>query len=92
MLSHAGVRLADTSNMPIILNETDVEGDDDNRQHRKRWSWDDSKNLYDRMVGDSKGIKSQDNQTRTGRFRGALWVIQTLLCPPFTLRTYLRGH
>ena len=72
----ASRRFADTSNMPIILNETDVEGDDDNRQHRKRWSWDDSKNLYDRMVGDSKGIKSQDNQTRTGRFRGALWVIQ----------------
>lgn len=84
-------RLADTSNMPIVFNE--VDNDSTNKRfHTKKWNWDeDSKDLYDGNIGDSKGVRSHDNQTRTGRFRGALWVIQNtqVTAEPPTLSRFI---
>ncbi len=71
-------RFADTSNMPIVLNETDS-GQAGTRQHAKKFDWDmDSKPLYDRMVGNPRATYTNDNQSHTSRFRGALWVIQNI--------------
>lgn len=72
-------RFADTSNMPIVLNETDSGQNTNNRQHSKKFDWDmDSKPLYDRMVGNPRATYTNDNQSHTSRFRGALWVIQNI--------------
>ena len=71
-------RFADTSNMPIVLNETDSVASE-KRQHNKKFCWDmDSKPLYDRMVGNPRATFTNDNQSHTSRFRAALWVIQNI--------------
>jgi Toprim-like len=67
-------RFADTSNMPVICNEAEHE----DRSHSAKISWNDLKDLFEGVIGRSIGVKSNDNQTKTPRFRAALMIVQNI--------------
>ncbi len=70
-------RLSGVSNLPVIFNETDNE-DDSNRQHGKKFLWDEHKDLYEGNIGRATGQKTNDNNVREPKFKGGLAVIQNV--------------
>lgn len=68
-------KLAEVSNMPVVFNETDNE-DIAERNHTKKFNWEEMKDLFDGRIGRVTGQKTQDNATRQPDFRAALMAVQ----------------
>lgn len=68
-------KLAEVSNMPVVFNETDNE-DVAERNHAKKFNWEEMKDLADGRIGRVTGQKTQDNATRQPDFKAALMAVQ----------------
>jgi hypothetical protein len=62
------------SNLPIVLIESDREGEDTNKQ--KRFDWDELKTAYNGRAIRATGVKNGGNDTYEPPFRGAVVISQ----------------
>jgi hypothetical protein len=71
-------KLAESSNMPVVFNETDNEKISEDR-HSKRFEWDSwCKAMFDGALDRITGQKTQGNETRKPTFKGALGIVQNI--------------
>lgn len=69
--------LAQVSNMPIILIESDRESQaNDKKPHVKAFDWDELKTIYNGRSTRSRGVANGGNETYEPPFRGALVISQ----------------
>lgn len=70
-------KMAESSNLPLVFNETDNEMAAENN-HMKKFNWDEWKDLFDGLIGRMLGVKSNDNKTKNALFRSALCIVQNM--------------
>jgi hypothetical protein len=70
-------KLSESSNLPVVFNETDNEQIAADR-HQRKFDWEIAKDWYNGQIGRYTGRKSNDNTTRVAYFKTALLAVQNV--------------